>query len=372
MKLVPITKGHKRNQNSPKSWFRRSTIFVFCVIASVSITTFLVWLTRRDTSAHQSHSTSIRAQEIRPTTLRELLALSPQDLQRCDIARMNLLCAEALHGAEHLNLDSYLARLDAMAKHIELETRRHYYRFQNNRAEFNQSEGYFRMLLMAVTLQEDFGIRYNPDRITAVGEFEPNETFFADSRDVFIHGASAEDRGMGTCSSLPVLYVAIGRRLGYPLKLVPTQNHLFIRWDEDRERFNVDATGRGMNLHDDDYYRNWPFHISPEQEKRFGYLRSMTAADELTTFLSMRGHCLVASGALDDALMIHEAALRLSPDSELQQLIVAKTRELVQSRAALSLLPPQLRDPFLPRPVPAGLAPAGPPDSIPLNTPGNQ
>ena len=29
----------------------------------------------------------------------------------------------------------------------------------------------------------------------------------------------------GTCSSLPVLQVAVGRRLGYPLKLVTTKGH---------------------------------------------------------------------------------------------------------------------------------------------------
>jgi len=39
-----------------------------------------------------------------PHTLAELLALSPADLVHCDIARMNLLCAESLPGAENLNV----------------------------------------------------------------------------------------------------------------------------------------------------------------------------------------------------------------------------------------------------------------------------
>src|ERR1035437_9502118 len=40
-----------------------------------------------------------------PETLNGLLALSPAELEHCDIARMNLLCAEALPGAEILNVE---------------------------------------------------------------------------------------------------------------------------------------------------------------------------------------------------------------------------------------------------------------------------
>ncbi|HTD68550.1 MAG TPA: transglutaminase family protein [Candidatus Limnocylindria bacterium] len=314
---------------------------------------------------------SAQISEPKPTTLKELLALSPAEIERCDIARMNLLCAEGLRGAEILNVESFLTRLDGIAKHVELETRRHYYRFQNNKAEFNHSEGYFRMLLMAVTLQEDLKIRYNPERITPVGVFEPNDVFFADCRDVFVHGMIAEDRRMGTCASMPVLYVTIGRRLGYPLKLVPTQNHLFVRWEDSRERFNVDATGRGMNMHDDEHYRKWPMPISRESEQEFGYLKSMTATDELTAFLSLRGACLVAASKTEEALAAQEAALRFSPNSRLQQMVLAKARQDASARAALSLLPSE-QQPYWPRPrINTSFAP-GPTDPNPLNAIRNQ
>ncbi len=268
-------------------------------------------------------------------------------------------------------MESFLSRLDGIAQHVELETRRHYYRFQNNKAEFNNSEGYFRMLLMAVTLQEDLEIRYNPERITPVGVFEPNEAFFADSRDVFLHGLIAEDRRMGTCASLPALYVAIGRRLGYPLKLVPTQNHLFVRWEDSRERFNVDATGRGMNMHDDNHYRQWPMPISRETEQEFGYLKSMNATDELTAFLSLRGACLMAAGRAEEAIAAQEAALRFSPQSRLQLAVLAKARQHAIGRAALSLLPPE-QQPYWPRPGGNSSFAPGLTDPNPLNAIRNQ
>ena len=201
------------------------------------------------------------------------------------------------------------------------------------------------------------------------------------SRDVFIHGLIADDRRMGTCSSMPVLYVAIGRRLGYPLKLVPTQNHLFVRWEDNREQFNVDATGQGMNMYDDNHYRQWPMPITHEQEQEFGYLKSMTPTDELTAFLGLRGHCLFAMGKIKEGVEAHELALRLSPNSRLQQLITAKSRELLQPQVnPVAYLPPELRDPFWPRPRPVGNQPQGipgvaspiPPDPNPINTFRNQ
>ena len=108
--------------------------------------------------------------------------------------------------AEGLDVEDSLRRLDGIAKRVESETTRHYCKFRNHPEEFNGSEGYFRMLLMAVVLQEDLRISYNPERITEVGRFEPNDIFFADSRDIFIHGLIGDDRRMGTCASLPVLY----------------------------------------------------------------------------------------------------------------------------------------------------------------------
>lgn len=60
--------------------------------------------------------------------------------------------------------------------------------------------------------------------------------------------------GRGTCSSLPPLYVAIGRRLGYPLKLVKSFAHLFARWDNGAgERFNIECTARQFVSHPDEY-----------------------------------------------------------------------------------------------------------------------
>jgi hypothetical protein len=59
-------------------------------------------------------------------------------------------------------------------------------------------------------------------------------------------------RRMGTCSSMPVLYVTLGRRLGYPVKLVTAKAHLFVRWEQTGERFNLskNMTSDGISTED--------------------------------------------------------------------------------------------------------------------------
>jgi len=227
-----------------------------------------------------------------PTSYAELCALAPEELARCDIALMNLLCAEGLRGSESLNVSNCLALLDGIAVRVKSETDRHLYRFREKPEEFNRSEGYFRLMMMATVLQQDVGIRYNPARMAAPTdkELELNDTFFADSQDVFIHGL-ARPNGMGTCSSLPVFYVAIGRRVGYPLKLARAKAHLFVRWDEGDRSFNFEATSLGGAAHPDSFYREWPVPSTPEEEQTESYLKPLTPTQELTTFLNIRGQC---------------------------------------------------------------------------------
>ena len=98
---------------------------------------------------------------------------------------------------------------------------------------------------------------------------------------------------MGTCSSLPVLYVAVGRRLGYPLKLVSTKEHLFARWEDTRNHLNMEGTSHGFISENDDYYKTWPCSVSDEEIKTNNYLKAMTAKEELACFMATRGACLM-------------------------------------------------------------------------------
>lgn len=245
-------------------------------------------------------------------SLSSLLTLPRESLNNLDIARLNLRCTENLAGAEQFDEKQYLALLSEMANRVHSETKRHTYRFQKNPAEFENSEGFFRMLMMTVVLAEDFRISYDPSRKAAVLNNGDQDGFFADSANVFLHGLLGPKR-QGTCSSMPVLYVAVGRRLGYPLKLVTTKGHLFVRWEGAGERFNVEATSHGLNRFSDDYYRHWPFTITAGEEALEGYLKSLSVEEELACFLSIRGMCLKEAGRFSEAAIVFARAAKLAP-----------------------------------------------------------
>ena len=298
-------------------WFGVTLFALVCSVAGS------LWL-----SNSRPESSGVRKLEAcAPGTLAELLATPTNKLGQLDIAVLNLLCAQGLPGAEKLDAAQHLAVLDSWAQRVKTETERHLYRFRAKPAEYENSEAYFRMLIMSVVLYEDYNIRYNPSRIGAPSDVTVNDHFFADSQDIFLHGLLGS-RCMGTCSSMPVLYAAIGRRLGYPLKLVTTKAHLFLRWEDGQERFDLEATGRGMNRYEDEHFKQWPFPVSEEEIRAEGYLKSLTAAEELAVFLSLRANCLKEAGRMEEAAACYAQATRLAPACPAYPALLASLKQV--------------------------------------------
>lgn len=284
-----------------------------------------VWHFRNDADVVSRTLPAVTSGESKPT-FASLLALKPHQLEGSDIALLNLLCAEGLRGSGKLDLDKTLDGIDDMATRVRVETERNFHRFRSNPAEYENSEAYFRMAMLVTVLQQDFGVRYNPDRVTPVGVIEPNGKFFADSRDVFLHGLIGETK-TGTCSSLPVLYIAVGRRLKYPLSLVSAKNHLFVRWEDQETRMNIEATSIGVTTYDDAHYRKWPYPMTDQEETEHRFLKSMTASEECAVFLSIRGHCLMAAGRTEESLAAHQQAVLHAPDAKLYQIILETAKQ---------------------------------------------
>ena len=165
--------------------------------------------------------------------------------------------------------------------------------------------------MVVTVLQQDFGVRYAPQRI-----YDPD---FRDSRDLFIHGTLFGSGG--TCASMPVLYVAVGRRLGYPLRLVHAKAHVFARWDDPEgkhwhhaARLNLEATNQGLNVYPDDHYRTWPSRIEDWEIAQGRYLCSLSPRQELASFLAMRGHCLQDTKRFSQAAQVYGWAAELAPN----------------------------------------------------------
>jgi hypothetical protein len=249
-------------------------------------------------------------------SLDQLLAMTAEQLAYVDIAEMNLLCASGLPGAENLDIDHALATLDRWADRVAFETDRHLYRAHDPKwaDHYRHSEAYLRAEMLVQVLCEDLGVKYN---LAVKDSFD-----FADSRVAFIHGMipmpgqTLADTPGGTCASMPVMVTAVGRRLGYPLKLVGTKGHLFVRWDGEnhanptwRERFNMEVT-HGFSSFEDDYYKTWPFKLTEREVRLNRHLVSMSAAEEFAEFLAARGHCGLDNGQIAFAARSYENAYR--------------------------------------------------------------
>jgi hypothetical protein len=281
-------------------------------------------------------SGKLRAKSDIPSLV-EILAMNLNELANVDIALMNLRCAEGLKGSEGLDVSAALKTLDQFAAHVKEQTEQNFYRFTKNPSDFENSEPYYRLMMMAIVLQEDGKIQYNPARISLPGNPEANEKFFANCKDVFINGLTGPPL-MGTCSSLPVLYVAIGRRLGYPLRLVSTKCHLFVRWEDDKTRLNVEATGSGFKTYDDNFYKTWPYTVTEKEVAENGYLKAMTPNEELACFMSFRGACFYEGmGYYTPGIEAYREAYRLAPHNPAHRVLLKMSVEMLQARQAHQL-----------------------------------
>lgn len=235
---------------------------------------------------------------------------SEPELDRLDIAAANLLCALELPGAESISIDECRRGLDNGAARVHQETARLAYLFQRQPGTYQNSEARFRMMVLFTVLQRDFGIHADPE----LSDLSDSH-FFSRAEHLFLHGAMLGLR-RGTCSSLPPLFAAVGRRLGYPLKFVTVFQHVFLRWEgATGERFNVECTTQGLVCHPDHYYRYWPRKLTEEQERRLGSLQTLTPRQELSVFIGNRGHVLLGTYQLPGAVEAYAHASQLWPES---------------------------------------------------------
>ncbi len=264
-------------------------------------------------------------------TIEECTSSQLTSLDDCDIALLNLIAASGLPGTEELDVDLYMATLDEWAERVKQEIWRHIYRYDFRSTQsptefsYGNSIGRFFCWYMLQVLQEDCGVAYHPDR--------KNDPDFCNPKDIFIHGIIDEKGQGGTCASMPVVYVAIGRRIGLPVHLVQTKSHLFFRWEDSKgttihwetpdlklwippERFNVEGSGEGIAFYNDAHYLQHPVVWEETDFEQGWHLRSHSATETLAGFLIQRGECFYDLGNFDECLKAIYFARQLAPDDK--------------------------------------------------------
>ncbi|MCE9544491.1 MAG: transglutaminase-like domain-containing protein [Planctomycetia bacterium] len=212
-------------------------------------------------------------------------ALSDERLRTLDIGALNLLAALELPGAERVKIHDGVQKLNSWAAQVRVYTQDRWNLFERSPEQFANSPGQFRMMAMVTFLQKRLDVHYNLS-------FSEGDYDGTDSRNHFLHGILTGHGG--TCVSLPVLYIAIGRRLAYPLFLVHAKEHYFARWDEPGgERFNIECTSPGFRAPSDEYFHSRPRPLNTTEIESGCYLTNLRPREELAAALCSRAVCLM-------------------------------------------------------------------------------
>ena len=289
-----------------KSRAHRTFVAVAAAVIAIGAGAFV--LVKQSPSPRTAH-------QARPFSYAELIALSEGDLANVDIALMNLLSAVGLPGAENLDVKQCLTVLDQWAEVVRHNERKYLPQFHRNPARYDNSLAKFKAVNLGLTLKQDLGCDYNKELVTSgVMADIRSARFFRDSSDLFLHGFTGKRKG--SCASLPVLMVAVGRRCGYPIYLATSKGHLFCRWEDGGERFNIETAIEGVDSKPDSYYRRWPHPFDDDELKTEKYLKSLSPAEELGVFAQIRAACLEENRRFKEAAQAYETALRSFPESK--------------------------------------------------------
>lgn len=245
-------------------------------------------------------------------TLNQLLAMSHEELAAQDLAAVNLACAEGLYGAENLDKELCIRRLDDWAASAGRLLKEREFVFHAAPGKFGNSINRWKCASVVSFLNQKVGLSYNPawKNWRSMEAFDTR--FYRDSRDFQIHGLIMETN-RGTCASMPVVFTCVARRLGFPIQLVTTRCHLFARWESPEETFNIEATDRFAEFKPDKFYESFPATLQPGEAQRRGHLIALTPERQLSAFLHLRAMCLWNHDRLSEARETFLQSTRLDP-----------------------------------------------------------
>jgi hypothetical protein len=172
-------------------------------------------------------------------TVEQFLTMSSAEFGRTDPLVMNLVVAKGIPSLANLDIGHYAALADKWANDIRHRLPGMEPHFHRSPADWKNDIRFFRLGIVCWYVDEVLKVTY-PDELA-----NAEDCIYVDPLNVFVNGLM--DRRQGSCASMPVLHVALGWRLGWPVSLACANNHLFCRFDDGEVKHNIEATafGRG-------------------------------------------------------------------------------------------------------------------------------
>jgi len=210
-------------------------------------------------------------------SIEEVLRLREDEV---DLATAALIVSE--HWSDLVYRRMYLSKLDEMALEIQKSLKKKWLK-----------PTYKAIPVINKYLFGDLGFKAVP---------EPN-----DPNDLFLH--SVLDRKQGYCLSLSILYLSLGERLGLPLYGVVVPGHFFVRYDDGRTRFNIEATS-GAAPPDKHYIKKFKV---PQGDNDSIYMKNLNKIQTLGCFFNNLGNSYSDVGNIEASFRALEAAVQINP-----------------------------------------------------------
>jgi len=218
-------------------------------------------------------------------TVAQLMALSDAELEKVDLVEMSVAAAKEIPGYEKLDYQHYKQVVDGWSDDVRRWMPAAEVNFQKSPKEWRNDINFFRLGLLATYLTRERGIRYAEKY--SQDQKEGKNSKYEDPGALLVHGLI--DTLRGTCATMPVLHVAIGRRLGWPVSLASVGPHYVCRYDDGKVHYNIEATYAGPGFvsdSDEDYIKN--DHLPRKAVTTGSDFRSLSAREMLGVFIGAR------------------------------------------------------------------------------------
>lgn len=129
-----------------------------------------------------------------------------------------------------------------------------------------------------------------------------------DPNSLFLHTVLEQKRGY--CLSLSVLYLSLAERLGLDMYGVVVPGHFFVRYDDGKNRFNIETTSSGGSGTDEQYIEK--FNV-PKGNSTSIYMKNLNKIQTIGCFFNNLGNSYDKIGDIDSAFKAYKTAVEINP-----------------------------------------------------------
>jgi len=193
-----------------------------------------------------------------------------------------------------LDIKKYSAKINSIAKEAKA------FAEENAGGKNKISDPEYKKLVLNTYLYREYKLQY-----------DLSDPYAQKPQNRFIKGIL--DTKKGSCVTMPMLYIAVAQRMGYPVYPVNTPDHNFLRYVDARlKKQNIEATSNGGYSPDGVLIKD--LEVSEAGVKSGAYMKTLTYRQYLAELLSHNGAYWAQQGYFQKAIEYLEKATELYPN----------------------------------------------------------